>query len=70
MKGLGMKYFVLKPGGKDAYAKASREAMRLYSLSIRFENEKLSLDLMDWVSRETKKASKNISVSYGCETSR
>ena len=53
MNGLKMKYFVLKPEGKDKYAKASREAMREYARIIDSENHLLANDLYDWVNRET-----------------
>lgn len=52
MNGLMMKYFVLKPGGNDAYAKASRAAMRHYATMIREENRELSDDLRAWADRE------------------
>jgi hypothetical protein len=51
MSGLLMKYFVLKPTGDDAYAKASRSAMRKYADAIAAENADLAADLRDWVSR-------------------
>ncbi len=46
---LQMKYFVLKPDGCDAYAKASQEAMRAYADEIEDENPELSKDLIAWV---------------------
>jgi len=52
MKGLEMKYFVLKPKGDDAYAKASRVAMLRYSHSIREENQELSDELHEWAVSE------------------
>jgi hypothetical protein len=52
MDGLLMKYFVLKPSGDDAYAKASRMAMERYALIIRKENPQLADDLVAWVLRE------------------
>ena len=52
MSGLEMKYFVLKPRGDDAYAKASRAAMRKYALMIREENPDLSDELREWADRE------------------
>jgi hypothetical protein len=45
---LQMKYFVLKPAGDDAYAKASRDAMQAYARSIRDENPGLYADLETW----------------------
>jgi len=50
--GLLMKYFVLKPKGKDEYARASRKALRAYALAIRFENLALCEQLRDWADRE------------------
>ena len=47
--GLKMKYFVLKPYGKDAYAVASRKAIMEYSNSIEKTNERLATDLRCWV---------------------
>lgn len=52
MTGLVMKYFVLKPKGDDAYAKASRAAMRQYARLIREENQELHDELMAWADRE------------------
>jgi len=43
-----MKYFVLKPGGSSAYAKASREAMIAYSFAIELENPELAKQLREW----------------------
>ena len=56
MSGLEMKYFVLKPRGTDAYAYASRKAMRAYAEAIHRENSELAKDLMEWADRETKAA--------------
>ena len=52
MTGLLMKYFVLKPKGKDAYAIASQEAILEYALHIDQENSELADELRSWVSRE------------------
>lgn len=52
MTGLVMKYFVLKPAGDDAYAKASRAAMRAYGNHIRGENHELCNELWEWAQRE------------------
>lgn len=52
MEGLKMKYFVLKPSGKNPYAIASRKAMIAYAESIHEENWKLATDLMKWVTDE------------------
>lgn len=54
--GLEMKYFVLKPGGDNKYAQASREAMIAYAKAIDSTNPKLSEELEDWVYREERKA--------------
>lgn len=53
MAGLQMKYFVLKPSGDDAYAKASRAAMRAYAIRIMEENPELARELTDWANTET-----------------
>lgn len=47
-EGLKMKYFVVKPHGTDAYATASRAALRAYAESIRKENPNLACDLNHW----------------------
>lgn len=49
---LEMKYFVLKPRGTDAYAIASRRALRGYAISISSENEELAVELLEWIDRE------------------
>jgi len=51
-KGLQLKYFVLKPKGKDAYAKASRAALHAYADAILNENPLLAEDLRNWANRE------------------
>ena len=51
--GLVMKYFVLKPHGSHAYAKASRMAMRAYAKAIRETNPSLCEELRDWADSET-----------------
>lgn len=53
MNGLHMKYFVLKPKGDDAYAEASRMAMRTVAYSIGGENPELRDELLQWVDDET-----------------
>ena len=50
--GLTFKYFVLKPKGTGAYAKASQAAMRAYAESIKGTNEELSADLLRWSAAE------------------
>lgn len=54
MNGLKMKYFVLKPKGgfNDAYAKASRAAIKAYADAVLAENPNLSHDLHMWVIEE------------------
>lgn len=49
---LHMKYFVLKPRGKDAFARASRAAMFRYSLFIREEDPEFSRQVWDWATNE------------------
>jgi hypothetical protein len=49
---LRMKYFVLKPGGKDAYAQASRRAMWIFANIIKDENPMLAKELKSWVEAE------------------
>jgi len=58
MSGLEMKYFVLKPKGKDRYAEASRKALRAYAHHIAIENEDLAKDLLNWADKETDTMSK------------
>ena len=52
MEGLQMKYFVLKPKGKDIYAEASRKAMRVYASHIERENPEMTKQLRDWADKE------------------
>ena len=49
-----MKYFVLKPSGKDEYAAASRQAMIAYAqhLFITNTNQELAEELTAWVAKE------------------
>jgi hypothetical protein len=47
--GLYMKYFILKPKGEDAFAFASREAMKLYAKLVKSEAPGLSDQLTKWV---------------------
>jgi hypothetical protein len=56
MDELLMKYFVLKPAGKDQYAAASRAAMRRYAKVIAATNPTLASDLHSWAEREFGKA--------------
>ena len=50
--GLQMKYFVLKPRGKDIYARASRRAMRAYAALIESANEQFANELRAWADVE------------------
>jgi hypothetical protein len=50
--GLYMRYFVLKPKGNDAYAIASRRAMREYARSIEATNPQLTKELREWADSE------------------
>ncbi len=50
-----LKYFVLKPGGNSAYAKASRVAMRVFASEIENDNKQLSGELKQWVYQEERK---------------
>jgi hypothetical protein len=52
MEGLTMKYFVVKPEGRDEYAKASRAAMMAYATAINKHNKELANSLWGWVERE------------------
>jgi hypothetical protein len=54
--GLLMKYFVLKPKGKDLHARASRRAMRTYASMILSENKSFANDLRAWADREYEEA--------------
>lgn len=52
MEGLEMRYFVLKPRGISAFARASRAAMRTFAEIIDDENQVLSGDIYAWVKKE------------------
>jgi hypothetical protein len=52
IKGLEMKYFVLKPAGDTEYHHASRVAMFKYAEIIKDTNPELSEDLFAWVRKE------------------
>lgn len=52
MNGLSMKYFVLKPKGKDIYAEASRRAMRMYASTIQGENPEFCKEIREWADKE------------------
>jgi len=49
-KGLELKYFVLKPNGDNAYAEASRAALKKYAIKIRPTNVDLANDIESWLS--------------------
>lgn len=49
MKGLYMKYFVLKPTTKDEYGKASIKAIRTYSSEIFDINQEFAIELNRWM---------------------
>lgn len=49
------KYFVLKPGGDDVYARASRTAMRVFAAEIEQYNMKLAGDIKQWCYEEERK---------------
>ena len=55
MTGMHLKYFVLKPGGDDAYARASRVAMRVFASEIEQDNKQLCGDIKQWVYEEERK---------------
>lgn len=61
MDGLLMKYFVLKPSGRDWYAMASRTAMRAYAQFISEHNVSLANDLIEWAQREQDAAHEELS---------
>ena len=56
MEGLFLKYFVLKPRGKDIYASASRKAMRAYAKHIEKENPILAEELRQMALKESERA--------------
>jgi len=51
-----MKYFVAKPEGDDAYARASRAALHAYATEISQEDPMMSIQLHQWVRDEMHKA--------------
>lgn len=59
MSGLMMKYFVLKPHGTDAYARASRAAMVRYATFITDTNPELADALYKWANEEGEAAEAN-----------
>ena len=58
---MDIKYFILKPRSKsidDIYAKASRQAMYIYSYIITEKNRKLSKEIWNSANKEEKKCDK------------
>lgn len=53
MSGIQMKYFVLKPVGDDAYAMASRAAMRCFARHIEQSNPELAKEVQEWADKES-----------------
>ena len=58
MKGLQLRYFVLKPKGISKNAEASREAMLAYAETVRETDPELAYDLIKWVETERLEADK------------
>ena len=55
---LEMKYFVLNPRSKqpyDPFALASREAMRMYAMTIESTDPELAKELREWAQEEVRK---------------
>jgi hypothetical protein len=58
LKGLKLKYFILKPKSKftgDIHAAASRKAMRVYAQMIKQAEPELYVDLTEWANKESEK---------------
>lgn len=55
MTGLKLKYFVLKPEGDSAWARASRTAMRVFAAEIEQDNFQLAAELKQWAYEEERK---------------
>ncbi len=51
-----LKYFVLKPHGRDDWAVASRIAIRTFADSVRHLDSELSASLLHWCSEEERRA--------------
>ena len=62
-----MKYFVLKPKGRDIYAQSSRRAMRSYAKLIQSKNPTLASELTMWADREFANAFADEEVSLAGE---
>lgn len=50
-----LKYFVLKPGGTNDYARASRTAMRVFATEIEQSDPRLSAQVKQWAYDEERK---------------
>lgn len=55
MSNIGLKYFVLKPTGRSAWAKASRTAMRVFAVEIEATEPELAGSLKQWAYAEERK---------------
>lgn len=56
MSEIKLKYFVLKPRGSDAYAKASRTALRVFSTEMEQDDPALAAQLKRWAYDEERAA--------------
>jgi hypothetical protein len=54
-----MKYWVCKPGGNDAFAKASRAAMSTFATAIVVDDPELAGALREWIRIEEELAAGN-----------
>ncbi len=52
MTQIKMKYFVLKPGGNDNYAKASRIALRAFATEMERDDLPFAAQLKEWAYEE------------------
>ena len=59
---LEMKYFVLKPRGKDVYAIASRNAMMAYASTLEEEDPTFGKELRAWARDESTKVLKELGI--------
>ena len=55
-----LKYFVLRPGGIDIFAFASRAALRAFSAEIGKDDPELAEETACWAIEESRKAQKAI----------
>ena len=60
--GLEVKYFVLKPRGKNIYAVASRNAMMAYASTLEEEDPEFGKDLRAWARAESLKVLKEFGI--------